>query len=109
MYLCAVDEKITISRLEYDILCSENERMKRKIAELRLVAEQLGDEIFLLKGGKDSRTGSTCSSHDPGRSNRISLRASSGRKPGSQPGHSGSTLSMSDTPDIDSQFLILNS
>ena len=94
-----MDEKITISRLEYDTLCSENERMKREIAELRLLVKQLGIEISLLKGGKDSRTSSTSPSHDLGRSNRISLRVSSGKKSGGQPGHAGSTLSMRDTPD----------
>ena len=87
-----MDEKITILRSEY-------EGMKREIAELRLLVEQLRDEKSLLKGGKDSRTSSTCPSHDIGRSNRISLRVSGGRKTGGQPGHSGSTLLMSDTPD----------
>jgi len=72
--------------------------MKREISELRMLVQQLRDENLLLKGGKDSRTSSTASSYNLGRSNRISLRASSGRKSGGQPGHSGSTLSMSDTP-----------
>ena len=82
---------ITISRFEY-------ENLKRENSELRIAVEQLRYEIYLLKGGKDSRTSSTAPSHDLGRSNRISLRVSSGRKSGGQPGHSGSTLSMSDTP-----------
>jgi len=86
-----VEEMITISRLEY-------ENLKRENSELRIAVEQLRYEISLLKGGKDSRTSSTAPSHDLGRSNRISLRMSSGRKSGGQPGHSGSTLSMSDTP-----------
>jgi len=88
-----VEEMLTISRLEY-------EGMKREISELRMLVQQSRDENSLLKGGKDSRTSSTAPSHDPGRSNRISLRVSSGRKSGGQPGHRGSsTLSMSDTPD----------
>jgi transposase len=87
-----VDEFITILRSEY-------ESMKQEIAELRLLSGQLRDEIILLKGGKNSRTSSTSPSHDLVRSNQISLRSPSGRKSGGQPGHSGSTLSMSDTPD----------
>ena len=83
---------ITISRSEY-------EDLKREILELRYLLQQLREENTLLKGGKDSRTGSTAPSHDIGRSNRISLRVSTGRKPGGQPGHTGATLSMSDTPD----------
>jgi transposase len=87
-----VDEMITISRSEYESLNREN-------SELRLQVEELRAEILLLKGGKDSRTSSTSPSHDLGRSNRISLRQPSGRKPGGQPGHPGATLLMSDTPD----------
>ena len=89
---------ITISRSEYDRLCSENEEMKREIADLRMLVQRLMDEISLLKGGKNSRTSSTAPSQDLGRSNRISLHVSSGRKSGGQPGHCGSTLPMSDTP-----------
>jgi transposase len=87
-----MDEMITISRSEY-------EGLKREIAELRLLVEQLMAEISLLKGGKDSRTSSIAPSHDLGRSNRYSLGRPSGKKPGGQPGHCGYTLSMSDTPD----------
>ena len=48
-YLCAVDEIITISRLE----CQE---MKREISELRLPVQQLREEIPPLKGEKDTHT-----------------------------------------------------
>jgi transposase len=96
-----MDEMITISRSEY-------EGMKREIAELRMLVQRLMEEISLLKGGKSSRTSSTSPSHDIGRSNSLSLRVSSGKKPGGQLGHTGSTLSMSDTPDqiIDHQPLV---
>jgi hypothetical protein len=83
---------ITISLLEY-------ESLKRELSELHLLVQQLRDEISLLKGGKNSRTSSTSPSQDLGRSNRISLRTPSGKKPGGQPGHTGYTLPMSDTPD----------
>ena len=87
-----MDEFITIRRSEY-------EQMQREIAELRSVVQQLREEISLLKGGKSSRTSSPAPSFDFGRSNSISLRSSSGRKSGGQPGHSGRNLSLSDTPD----------
>jgi len=82
---------ITISRSEY-------EQLRRENAELRAAVQLLQEEISLFKGGKDSRTSSTAPSHDIGRSNKISLRVSTGRKSGGQPGHSGFTLSMSETP-----------
>ena len=53
----------------------------------------------MLKGGKSSHTSSLSPSQDIGRSNSISLRISGDRKSGGQPGHMGSTLSMSDTVD----------
>jgi transposase len=87
-----VEEKITILRSEY-------EEMQREISALRTMVQQLEKTISLLKGGKCSRTSSTAPSHDIGRSNQISLRTSSGRKSGGQPGHPGCTLSVSDTPD----------
>jgi transposase len=72
--------------------------MKREIAELRTMVRQLEEAIALLKGGKNSRTGSTAPSADIGRSNSQSLRKSSGKKSGGQPGHTGHSLQMSDTP-----------
>jgi hypothetical protein len=87
----AIDE-ITISRAEY-------ERQQRLISTLFVLVQMLLDKISLLKGGKSSRTSSTAPSHDLGRSNRKSLRVSSGKKSGGQPGHAGSTLSLSDSPD----------
>ena len=87
-----MEEMITISRSEY-------EQLKRDNAELRALVEQLEKSISLLKGGKDSRTSSTAPSHDIGRSNKVSLRAPSGKKSGGQLGHVGHSLSLSDTPD----------
>jgi transposase len=92
-YLCKVDELITIS-------CSEYEQLKRENAELRAMIQSLKEEIALLKGGRSSRTGSTAPSQDIGRSNRLSLRTPSVNKSGGQSGHSGHTLSLSDTPDV---------
>jgi transposase len=81
------------------ISCSKCSLLENKIDELHAVVKQLEEKISLIEGSRSSRTSSTAPSHDIGRSNRISLRSPSGKKPGGQPGHAGSTLSMSDAPD----------
>ena len=78
---------------------SEYEGLKSEIADLRIIIQNLKDEIALLKGSRNSRTSSTSPSQDLGRSNQNSLRVSSGKKTGGQFGHTGHHLQMSDTPD----------
>ena len=87
-----MEAMITIPQSEYDQLRSENARLQATVQELTA-------KISLMEGGRDSRTSSTAPSHDLGRSNKISLRKPSGKKSGGQPGHTGHTLSLSDTPD----------
>jgi transposase len=87
-----VEEKITISRREYEELKQEN-------AELWVLVRKLQEEIALLKGGRNSHTSSTAPSQDIGRSNTNSLRVPSGKKPGGQLGHEGHSLQMSEKPD----------
>jgi transposase len=85
------EEMITIPRSEHDGL-------QRKIEQLLAIIQKLTDKLALLKGGRDSRTSSTAPSQDIGRSNSKSLRTPSGKKTGGQPGHTGHTLQMSDSP-----------
>jgi transposase len=87
-----MEEMVTIPRLEY-------EGLQNKIAELQAKNQALEQKIALMKGGRDSTTSSISPSQDIGRSNRISLRKPSGKKPGGQTGHAGHTLQMVDTPD----------
>ena len=89
---------VTIPSSEYEQLRRENEVFRCEIVQLRSMVQQLESTISLLKGGRNSRTGSTAPSHDLGRSNTISLRTPSGKHSGGQPGHAGHTLQMSDTP-----------
>ena len=83
-----IKEQITISKKEYERLLS-----------LEGLVLQLQEEIRLLKNGKKSSTSHTSPSHDIGRSNSITLREKTDKKSGGQPGHEGSTLQMTDTPD----------
>ena len=54
---------------------------------------QLKEEIQLLKHKKDSHNSSIPPSKDENRPKRTkSLRESTGKKPGGQPGHKGKTL-----------------
>lgn len=80
-----IEEQITISKKEYDGLIS--------------LILKLQEEIRLLKNGKKSGTSHTSPSHDIGRSNTVTLREKTGKKPGGQIGHQGNTLEMVDTPD----------
>jgi transposase len=66
---------------------------------LRKLVQQLGEDIALLKQGRDSNTSSTPPSHDIGRSNGNSLRTKSGKATGGQTGHRGHHLPMVSTPD----------
>lgn len=59
----------------------------------------LQEELRLLRNGKNSGTSSTPPSHQIGRSNTKNLRVKTGRKPGGQSGHEGSTLKMKEVAD----------
>ena len=87
-----MEEMITIPLSEYEALKSENARLRNDNQELK-------DKLALMKGGRDSRTGSISPSHDLGRSNSTSLRTPTGKKSGGQTGHAGHHLQMRDTPD----------
>jgi len=102
----SIEETVTISKREYDHLKGENAELKHALSEafalikkLQLEVTDLRTEIQLLKNGRNSRTSSTPSSHDYGRSNKYNSREKSGRKPGGQKGHKGSSLKMSQNPD----------
>jgi len=105
-FLCTIEKTITISKREYDSLKEENVELKHALSEaltlikeLQLEVKNLQTELRLLKNGRNSRTSSTPSSHDYGRSNNYNLREKTGRKSGGQKGHKGSSLKMSTNPD----------
>lgn len=73
--------------------------LKKQVAELTKVTAALQEEIRLLRNGKNSGTSHTPPSHQIGRSNVQNLRVKTGRKPGGQLGHEGTTLTIKATPD----------
>lgn len=80
----------------------ENRLLKAEVASLKALVQELLQEIARLKHpGKNSRNSSVPPSKDENRPFRTkSLREANGRKPGGQPGHEGSTLRMSESPDV---------
>ena len=96
-------ENLTIdspsSEVPSSIPCSGCESLKSANGKLLTIVKDLNEKIALLKGGRDSHTSSTAPSGDFSRSNSNSLRTPSGKKTGGQPGHTGHTLPLSETPD----------
>ena len=95
----SIEEYVTIPKKDYESLLQLICDLRSEIESLKCVVTNLQEEIRLLKNGKKSTTSHTSPSHDIGRSNSISLREKSGKKTGGQPGHKGTTLQMSSTPD----------
>lgn len=73
--------------------------LKAQVAELMQIVSVLQEEIRLLRNGRNSGTSNTPPSHQIGRPNAQNLRVKTGRKPGGQSGHEGSTLKMKEVPD----------
>ena len=70
-----------------------------QVSELTKIVTGLREEMRLLRNGKNSGTSSTPPSHQIGRSNAKNLRVQTGRKPGGQSGHEGSTLKIKEVAD----------
>ena len=78
----------------------EIKRLNRIIDEQSKIIADLTARLDRLENRKNSRNSSIPPSHDYSRPAKTkSLRESSGRKPGGQPGHEGVTLQMVNTPD----------
>jgi transposase len=74
-------------------------QQRQEIAELKALVQNLMLRISELEHKKNSKNSSISPSQDPNRKRQKSLRKKSGKKPGGQQGHKGSTKKMVSTPD----------
>ena len=88
-------------RPSYEELAAENAQLRAENAELLAMMAAVRDEVAELKRqvGQNSRNSSKPPSSDSPFTKPAakSLRRRSGRKPGGQPGHPGSTLALVDS------------
>lgn len=92
---------------ENDQLRHDNEELRKDIRQFKEDIKTLVTKVLSLEERisgyekpKNSRNSSIPPSHDYTRSSKArSLRESSGRKPGGQPGHQGINLEMNSNPD----------
>jgi len=98
---------MTADPFDKDKLLSELQQKDKLIAELQQEVKMLKALVFELmerlakyENPKNSSNSSLPPSHDFARPLRTkTLREPSGKKPGGQPGHEGTTLQMTETPD----------
>lgn len=93
-------QEIDRLRKENEELRKENQQLKEIIQTLIVRIASLEERLARYENPKNSRNSSIPPSHDYSRASKTrSLRESSGKKPGGQPGHEGTTLEMVENPD----------
>lgn len=93
-------------RRENQELRDENKSLKKEIKGFKQENQTLKSELAASKHKKDSSNSNMPPSSDMGKSQRTrSLRKSSGKKTGGQPGHKGTTLKMTETPDLFEDYM----
>ncbi len=75
--------------------------LEKEVSRLRAENSELRERLAKYENPKNSRNSSIPPSKDENRPRKNqSLRKSTGRKPGGQPGHKGNTLKMTADPDL---------
>ena len=93
--LSLIDKEGIISELLIGL-----KRLERRVLDLEGENAELRERLSKYENPKNSRNSSIPPSKDENRPKKNqSLRRSTGKKPGGQPGHKGSTLRMTCTPD----------
>jgi len=93
-------KNISLQDLSTDELISKIEELFVLVAALKKENAELRLELAKYKHPKNSRNSSVPPSQDENRPRQTrSLRQKSDKKPGAQKGHTGSNLSMTDSPD----------
>ena len=93
-------QKIDPRDKEIEELRKENQQFKEIIQTLIVRISSLEERLSRYENPKNSRNSSIPPSHDYSRIPKTrSLREPSGKKPGGQPGHEGTTLEMVEKPD----------
>lgn len=84
-----------------DLLIARVEYLEKENAALRAKVGELTERLSKYENPKDSSNSHRPPSSDFLKPNKTnSLRTSSGKKPGGQPGHRGNTLKMVESPDV---------
>lgn len=83
-----------------EMLMVRLETLEKEVSDLRTENSRLRERLAAFENPKNSRNSSVPPSMDVNRPRRNqSLRKSTGKKPGGQPGHKGNTLKMTADPD----------
>lgn len=84
-----------------EVLMARLEAVEKEVSLLRTENLDLRERLAKYENPKNSRNSSIPPSQDENRPKKNqSLRKSTGRKPGGQPGHKGNTLKMTADPDL---------
>lgn len=89
----------SIIKMTYEQQAKLIKKQSQEIVELKALVQSLMLRISELEHKKNSKNSSISPSQDPNRKRQKSLRKKTGKKPGGQQGHKGTTKKMVSAPD----------